>query len=84
MFEDKTLKCKDCGDQFIFTTGEQEFYAQKGFQNEPARCAPCRRARKMDKAAGRMANDRISSTISHSSLSIRRTRPTCLTRRTDG
>ena len=53
MFEDKTLKCKDCGEQFVFTTGEQEFYAQKGFQNEPARCAPCRRARKRDGVMGR-------------------------------
>ena len=51
MFEDKTLKCKDCGEQFVFTTGEQEFYAQKGFQNEPARCAPCRRARKRERTA---------------------------------
>ena len=35
MFEDKTLKCEDCGQDFIFTAGEQEFYAEKGFQNEP-------------------------------------------------
>ena len=38
MFEDKTLKCEDCGQDFIFTAGEQEFYAEKGFQNEPKRC----------------------------------------------
>ena len=35
MFEDKTLKCKECGAEFVFTAGEQEFYAEKGFQNEP-------------------------------------------------
>ncbi len=35
MYEDKTLVCKDCGKEFIFTAGEQEFYAEKGFQNEP-------------------------------------------------
>lgn len=46
MFEDKTLVCKDCGDQFIFTAGEQEFYAEKGFQNQPTRCKVCRDARK--------------------------------------
>ena len=45
-FEDKTLKCKDCGADFIFTAGEQEFYAEKGFENEPARCRDCRGARK--------------------------------------
>lgn len=46
MYEDKTLVCKDCGAEFIFTAGEQEFYAEKGFQNEPQRCKPCRVARK--------------------------------------
>ncbi len=45
-FEDKTLKCKDCGCDFIFTVGEQEFYAEKGFENEPARCRDCRDVRK--------------------------------------
>ena len=44
--EDKTLVCKDCGEEFIFSVAEQEFYAEKGFQNEPARCPACRRARK--------------------------------------
>lgn len=46
MYEDKTLICKDCGKEFIFTAGEQEFYAEKGFQNEPQRCKTCRDARK--------------------------------------
>lgn len=46
MFEDKTLVCKECGAEFIFTVGEQEFYAEKGFQNEPARCKNCRDSRK--------------------------------------
>ena len=38
MYEDKTLVCKECGNQFVFTAGEQEFYAERGFQNEPQRC----------------------------------------------
>ena len=38
MFEDKTLVCKECGKEFVFTAGEQEFYAERGFQNEPQRC----------------------------------------------
>ncbi|MBQ4610989.1 MAG: zinc-ribbon domain-containing protein, partial [Clostridia bacterium] len=46
MFEDKTLVCKDCGAEFVFSAGEQEFYAEKGFQNEPIRCKACRNARK--------------------------------------
>ena len=37
MYEDKTLVCKECGNEFVFTAGEQEFYAEKGFVNEPQR-----------------------------------------------
>ena len=33
MYEDKTLVCKECGQEFVFTAGEQEFYAERGFQN---------------------------------------------------
>ena len=46
MYEDKTLVCKECGKEFVFTAGEQEFYAERGFQNEPQRCKSCRDARK--------------------------------------
>ena len=46
MYEDKTLVCKDCGAEFIFTAGEQEFYAERGYENEPKRCKNCRQARK--------------------------------------
>lgn len=46
MFTGKTLVCKDCGNEFEFTAGEQEFYAGKGFTNEPSRCPACRAARK--------------------------------------
>ena len=46
MYEDKTLICKDCGEEFVFTAGEQEFYAEKGLQNEPQRCKACRDAKK--------------------------------------
>jgi CxxC-x17-CxxC domain-containing protein len=51
MCEDKKLVCKDCGNEFVFTQGEQEFYASKGFVNEPQRCRDCRDARK--NASGR-------------------------------
>ncbi|MDD4188706.1 MAG: zinc-ribbon domain-containing protein [Eubacteriales bacterium] len=43
---DKTLKCKDCGEEFVFTESEQAFYQEKGFENEPQRCPDCRKARK--------------------------------------
>ncbi|MCR4426488.1 MAG: zinc-ribbon domain containing protein [Firmicutes bacterium] len=45
-FEDKVLNCRDCGQDFVFTAGEQQFYVDRGFQNEPSRCPDCRRARK--------------------------------------
>lgn len=44
--EDITLVCKDCGQEFVFTTGEQEFYKAQGFENQPVRCPSCRKARK--------------------------------------
>ena len=46
MYQDKTIICKDWGNEFVFTAGEQEFYAEKGFENEPTRCKECRIARK--------------------------------------
>jgi CxxC-x17-CxxC domain-containing protein len=52
MYEDKTLVCRDCGNEFVFTAGEQAFYAEKGFQNEPTRCKACRDARKASRANG--------------------------------
>jgi len=44
--EDKNITCKDCSKDFIFSVRDQEFYAEKGFQNEPQRCRDCRQARK--------------------------------------
>ncbi|HTU69031.1 MAG TPA: zinc-ribbon domain containing protein [Candidatus Baltobacteraceae bacterium] len=46
MYRDETLSCIDCGRPFAFTTGEQEFFAMKGFTNKPSRCADCRAVRK--------------------------------------
>src|SRR4030081_110852 len=45
MSADTTLTCRDCGQAFTFTSGEQDFYASRGF-SEPSRCADCRAARK--------------------------------------
>ncbi len=44
--EDKTLVCRECGDSFIFSVGEQEFYQSRGLLNEPGRCPECRAARR--------------------------------------
>jgi CxxC-x17-CxxC domain-containing protein len=48
---DKTLTCRDCGQQFTFTAGEQAFYQERGF-SEPQRCPACRQARKAQRSAG--------------------------------
>lgn len=53
MFTDKTLSCKECGAEFVFSASEQEFYAEKGFENEPGRCPACRVARKNQGRQGR-------------------------------
>ena len=45
-FEDRALTCRECGGSFLFTASEQEFYAAKGFENEPTRCPDCRSARR--------------------------------------
>lgn len=54
--EDKTLVCKECGAEFVFSVSEQEFFAEKGFTNEPGRCSDCRRARKDRNSGGFRSN----------------------------
>lgn len=44
-FEDRTIVCEDCGEEFVFSAEEQEFYESKGFV-DPKRCKPCRQRRK--------------------------------------
>lgn len=49
MYQDETLVCRDCGEEFVFTVQEQQFYAEKGFENKPSRCKSCRIARKSER-----------------------------------
>ena len=51
-YADKTLTCRDCNNPFTFTEGEQAFFAQKGFTNEPSRCPECRAANKSRRNSG--------------------------------
>jgi CxxC-x17-CxxC domain-containing protein len=44
--DDKNLVCRDCGQTFVFSQGEQEFFFRKGYTNEPGRCPTCRQARR--------------------------------------
>lgn len=56
-YQDKTITCVDCGQEFTFTAGEQAFYAEKGFQNEPKRCSECRAKRKNERRNDRPVNE---------------------------
>jgi CxxC-x17-CxxC domain-containing protein len=47
-FEDKTLTCTDCGQEFVFSADEQELFQTRGYTNEPKRCLDCRATRKQN------------------------------------
>ena len=47
-FEDKTITCTDCGQDFVFSADEQELFQTRGYTNEPKRCLDCRNARKQN------------------------------------
>ena len=49
---DGTLECVECGAEFIFTAGEQEFFNSRGFSNEPKRCRSCRAVRRTEQRGG--------------------------------
>ena len=54
---DKTLVCVECGSEFIFTVGEQEFFQARGFGNEPKRCRSCRAVRRTEQRGGSTYQD---------------------------
>ena len=54
-YHDKVLKCSECGAEFVFTGGEQMFFADKGFKNEPKRCKGCK-AKRAEASGGRNQN----------------------------
>jgi CxxC-x17-CxxC domain-containing protein len=51
-YTDKALTCSDCGTGFTFSASEQEFFASKGYTNEPRRCPSCRAAKKQERGGG--------------------------------
>jgi len=56
MSGDVTLTCRDCGQAFSFTAGEQDFYASRGF-SEPTRCPDCRASRRAERDRGSYSTD---------------------------
>jgi Probable zinc-ribbon domain len=55
-YADKALTCRDCGQTFTFTVSEQQFLAEKGFENEPSRCPECRAEHKASSGQRRFSS----------------------------
>ena len=51
-YTDRILTCRECGQTFTFTAGEQEFYASRNLTNDPSRCPDCRAARRSGQGGG--------------------------------
>ena len=62
-YRDRVFRCVECGSDFVFTSGEQFFYAEKGFRNEPKRCKTCKMLRgQPNHAKGRVKQRSVTST----------------------
>ena len=61
-YHDKVLKCSECNQEFVFTAGEQMFFADKGFKNEPKRCKDCKAKRSQNPGQGQGNNIQRSET----------------------
>ncbi len=59
-YRDKVLKCAECGSEFVFTAGEQLFFADRGFKNEPKRCKNCKSKR--GQSTGSQGRQRVETT----------------------
>ncbi|HZO99587.1 MAG TPA: zinc-ribbon domain containing protein [Terriglobia bacterium] len=59
-YRDKVLKCAECGAEFVFTAGEQLFFADRGFKNEPKRCKNCKSKR--GQSVGGQGRQRVETT----------------------
>jgi CxxC-x17-CxxC domain-containing protein len=58
-YHDKVLKCAECSAEFVFTAGEQMFFADKGFKNEPKRCKACKTTRANGMSSGSGGTQRV-------------------------
>jgi CxxC-x17-CxxC domain-containing protein len=64
-FQDRVLKCVDCGTDFVFTSGEQQFYHEKDFKNEPKRCKGCKAKRQSSPERGGQGRVETAAVCSH-------------------
>jgi CxxC-x17-CxxC domain-containing protein len=63
-FADKVLTCRECGREFVFTIGEQEFYQSRGLMHEPRRCPDCRNQRRQSEGSHRAVREMFDVTCS--------------------
>ena len=63
VYQDTELVCSDCGNSFLFTGSDQEYYASKGFQS-PKRCPNCREQRRAANGSSRPQREMYATTCS--------------------
>jgi len=68
-FQDRILQCVDCGAEFVWTAGEQQFFADKNFKNEPKRCKACK-GKRASRPAGAVARERVETVTMCSARSV--------------
>lgn len=73
-FVDRMLKCCDCGGDFVFTAGEQLFFFDKQFKNDPKRCKPCK-AKRAAKGTGSAPSMRTETRTACSECGVETTVP---------
>jgi CxxC-x17-CxxC domain-containing protein len=56
-YVDRTLTCVDCGQEFIHSADDQQYYVEKGFSSDPKRCVSCRATRRAAREGGSDASD---------------------------
>jgi CxxC-x17-CxxC domain-containing protein len=74
-FQDRILRCVDCDAEFVWTAGEQQFFADKNFKNEPKRCKGCKAKRASRPAGGGMGRERVETTTNCSACGKETTVP---------
>jgi CxxC-x17-CxxC domain-containing protein len=74
-FQDRILRCVDCATEFIWTAGEQQFFADKNFKNEPKRCKACKSKRAARPVGSGVARERVETTTTCSACGKETTVP---------
>ena len=74
-FQDRILRCVDCSAEFVWTAGEQQFFADKNFKNEPKRCKSCKNKRSSRPGGAMVARERVETATSCSNCGKETTVP---------